>query len=205
MKRRGLLRKWKLQFYYFKRTGFYNEVGKSLINFILLIAVVIGLILLAEETIIDIEEIFNYVISAVAHWVVFVIAFLAEVLLGIIPSDLFIIWSKGLPHPWLALTLLAALSYLAGIITFGFGLLIRKNKKVNDYFTNRFEKHIRNTKKWQGWLVAAAALTPIPFTLIMVVVGMTNYQFKRMLLWSSLRFPRYFIMSLIYYNTINLG
>mgnify|MGYP003617228192 CR=1 FL=1 len=57
MKRRGLLRKWKLQFYYFKRTGFYNEVGKSLINFILLIADVIGLILLAEETIIDIEEI----------------------------------------------------------------------------------------------------------------------------------------------------
>jgi len=205
MRKGGFLRRRRLQFYYFKRTGFYTEVGKSLFNFILLLAVIVGLFLIAEKTIIDIDEVFNYLVHHVARWLVFLVAFGAEILLGLIPSDLFIIWSEGLPHPWLALTILAVMSYLAGIITFGFGKLIRKNKKVNDYFTMRFEKHIRNTKKWGGWLVAAAALTPLPFTLIMVVIGMMNYPVKRMLLWSSLRIPRYYLMGLIYYHTINLG
>lgn len=205
MAKGGFFRRWRLQFYYFKRTGFYTEVGKSLFNFILILAVIVGLVLIAEKTIIDIDEIFNYVVTHVASWIVFLVAFGAEILLGLIPSDLFIIWSEGLPHPWLALTILAVMSYLAGIITFNFGKLIRKNKKVNDYFTTRFEKHIRNTKKWGGWLVAAAALTPLPFTLIMVVIGMINYPVKRMLLWSSLRIPRYFLMALIYYHAFNLG
>ena len=205
MRKGGFLRRWRLQFYYFKRTGFYTEVGKSLFNFILLLAVIVGLFLIAEQTIFDIDEVFDYLVHHVPHWLVFLVAFGTEILLGLIPSDLFIIWSEGLPHPWLALTILAIMSYLAGIITYGFGKLIRKNKKVNAYFTTRFEKHIRNTKKWGGFLVAAAALTPLPFTLIMVVVGMMNYPMKRMLLWSSLRIPRYFLMGLIYYHTFNLG
>ncbi len=205
MKKDGFLRRWRLQYHYFKRTGFYTEVGKSLFNFLLILIVVVGLVLIAEKTIIDIDEVFNYVVTHVPNWLVYLVAFGAEILLGLIPSDLFIIWSEGLEFPWTALTILALMSYLAGMITFGFGKLIRKNKKVNDYFTMRFEKHIRNSKKWGGWLVAAAALTPLPFTLIMVVVGMMNYPTKRMLLWSSLRIPRYFLMALIYYSTFNLG
>ncbi|HPB01811.1 MAG: YqaA family protein [Bacteroidales bacterium] len=201
----GFLRRWRLQYYYFKRTGFYTEVGKGLINFILIFAVVVGLVIIAEKTILDIDAVFNYVVTHVPNWLVFLVAFSTELLFGLIPSDLFIIWSEGHDYPWVALTILALMSYLAGILTFSFGKLIRKNKKVNSYFTSRFEKHIRNTRKWGGWLVAAAALTPLPFTLIMVVVGMINYPIKRMMLWSSLRIPRYFLMALIYYHTINLG
>ncbi len=204
-KARGFLRRWWLQYHYFRRTGFYTEVGKSMFNFLLIMAAIVGLVLIAEKTIIDIDEIFNYVVTHVPNWLVFLVAFGAEVLLGLIPSDLFIIWSEGLDYPWAALSVLAVTSYLAGILTFGFGKLIRKNKTVNNYFTTRFEKHIRNSKKWGSWLVAAAALTPLPFTLIMVVVGMMNYPSKRMLLWSSLRIPRYFLMALIYYHTVNLG
>ncbi|HBG71754.1 MAG: hypothetical protein A2W93_06415 [Bacteroidetes bacterium GWF2_43_63] len=201
----GFLRRWRLRYHYFKRTGFYTEVGKSMLNFLLLLAVVVGLVLIAEKTIFDIDATFDYLVNHVPRWLVFLVAFGAELLLGLIPSDLFIIWSEGLEYKWLALFILASMSYLAGILTFGFGKLIRKNKKVNAYFTLRFEKYIRNTKKWGSWLVAAAALTPLPFTLVMAIVGMMNYPTKRMLLWSSLRIPRYFLMALIYYHTVNIG
>ncbi|MPM11250.1 hypothetical protein SDC9_57590 [bioreactor metagenome] len=204
MRKGGFIRRWRLQYLYFKRTGFYTEVGRGLFNFILILAVVLLLLFLASKTFLDIEGVFNYFVHHVPRWLVILVFFASESLLSPIPSDLFIIWSEEMPNPWLCLSGLAALSYAAGVVSFLWGRLIRKNKKVNAYFAQRFEKYIRNSRKWGGWLIIAAAMTPLPFSMIMVVVGMLNYPWKRMLIWSLFRFPRFLLYGLLIYHVVNI-
>lgn len=201
--KKNFFKRWRLRFLYFKRTGFYQEVGKGLLNFLLILAVLIVLVIIAERTFLDVKGIFNYIVENVKIWVVLLIFLCSESLLSPIPSDLFIIWCEGLSHPWLYLSILAVLSYIAGTISYSIGFLIRKNKKVNNYFTLRFEKHIKNSRKWGGWLIAAAALTPLPYSIIMVVVGMLNYPAKQMLWWNLFRIPRFYLYGLFLFPLIN--
>jgi membrane protein YqaA with SNARE-associated domain len=200
---KSIFQRWWLQFQYFRRTGFYSEVGKSLLRFLLIFGIIFALLYFVGQQFLDIDVIFNYFVHHVPRSLVIATFFLSESFLSPIPSDLFIIWSEEMPNPWLWLTLLAALSYIAGVVSYGWGQLIRRNRRINEYFTSKFEKHIRNSKKWGGWLIAAAALTPLPFSMSMVAVGMLNYPVRRMLLWTLFRFPRFWLYGLLLYRAVN--
>ncbi len=202
-KPRSIFRRWWLQYQYFRRTGFYSEVGKSLLRFLIIFGIIFALMYFIGQRFLDIDEIFNYFVHHIPRWMVIVTFFLSESFLSPIPSDLFIIWSEEMPHPWLWLTGLAVLSYAGGVISYYWGRLIRTNRRVNNYFISRFEKHIRNSKKWGGWLIAAAALTPLPFSMSMVAVGMMRFPVKRMLLWTLFRLPRFWLYGLLLYRAVN--
>lgn len=203
-KKRSIYKTSQLQFHYLKKSGFYNEIGKSFLRLSLIVIVIFALLYFVGTKFLDIDEIFNYLVHSVPKHYVFVLFYITESFFNPIPTDLFIIWSEELSKPWLNLTLLSLLSYIAGINSYFFGYYIRKIPRINRWFSKKFTKQIRNSKKWGGWVIAAAAMTPFPFSLTVVSIGLLNYPFKQFLIWSLLRIPRFFLYAFILYKTVNI-
>lgn len=204
-KRRGLFKTMRLRNVYLHKTGFYKEVGKSFLRLGIIVILLFAAYWFIGTKWLDIDEMFNYLVHTVSKFYVFALFFTTETFLNIIPTDLYIIWSEELAHPWRCLTILSILSYLAGLTTYAMARLVRRIPRVNKWFTNRFEKHIKNSKKWGGYLIGVGAMTPLPYSITVFSMGLLKYPLKQFLLWSLLRIPRFYIYAYILYRTINLN
>lgn len=132
--------------------------------------------------------------------IVYLIFLASEVIFGIIPPELFMIWSlrtEVLANYINNIIALSAISYAAGIIGFGIGAYLKNTRfyrimKVRVF--GKFEKHLNN---YGGFLVVVAALTPLPFSGIAMLVGSVHYSFKKYLWFSLLRFLRFLVYGII--------
>lgn len=132
--------------------------------------------------------------------VIFSIFFGSEVIFGIIPPELFMIWS--LRHELLDLYIenvlvLALLSYFAGTIGYYIGFKFsttRLYRVLRKNYLAKFEKHL---SQFGGFLVVVAALTPLPFAGICMLMGAVKYPIKRFLLISTTRFLRFGVYAII--------
>lgn len=132
--------------------------------------------------------------------VVYLIFLTSEVVFGIIPPEFFMIWS--LRNEMLMayvnnVTALSAISYVAGIIGFGIGAYLKNTRfyrimKIRVF--GKFEKHLNN---YGGFLVIVAALTPLPFSGIGMLVGSVHYSFKKYLWFSLFRFLRFLAYGIV--------
>lgn len=126
--------------------------------------------------------------------IVYLVFLASEVIFGIIPPEFFMIWS--LKDELLAdyvydIIGLSTISYVAGIIGFGIGAYLKNTRfyrimKVRVF--GKFEKHLNN---YGGFLVIVAALTPLPFSGIAMLVGSVHYSFRKYLWFSLFRFLRF--------------
>ena len=134
---------------------------------------------------------------------VYTIFVVSEVVFGIIPPELFMIWSMkhGAFNSYvLNITLLAVISMLAGILGYYLGANMKKVSLIQPIF-NRYIKRYTNTlNRYGGFLIFVGAITPIPFSAICMLVGATNYPFSRFLLIASSRFLRYAVYGFIIYQ-----
>lgn len=126
--------------------------------------------------------------------IVYLIFLASEVIFGIIPPEFFMIWSlrsellMNYVHNIIALS---TISFIAGIIGFGIGAYLRDTqfyKQMKKRVFGKFEKHLNH---YGGFLVIVAALTPLPFSGIAMLVGSVHYPFKKYLWFSLLRFARF--------------
>lgn len=131
---------------------------------------------------------------------VFFVFILSEVFFGIIPPELFMIWALNdnsqVDYFWLVL-LLAMFSYLSGIIGYYFGLNFSKTdlfQNLRDKFASKFEK---NVKKFGGFMIAVAALTPVPYSAICMMTGAARFNRNSFLLISSIRIIRFLIYGFV--------
>jgi len=123
-----------------------------------------------------------------------VIFSISELFFGIIPPEIFMIWSLGYDSVTLYIQiviLLSLLSYIAGIIGFLFGKTLsssRLYKFLQKNFLGKYEKYVL---KFGGFLIIVATLTPIPFSGVCMLIGAVNYPVKRFITWSLFRFLRF--------------
>ena len=137
------------------------------------------------------ENIFSFDLSSSF---VFILFFFSELIFGLIPPELFMIWlinAKSLDlYPYF-IAVLACLSYFAGFIAFMFGKYLHRTwlyKIMKKYVIGKYEKKIHS----YGWLViVVAALTPIPFSATCAVVGAVGFNKNKFLYYSLARFIRY--------------
>lgn len=124
----------------------------------------------------------------------------SEVIFGIIPPEFFMIWSlrAGIVSLYIKNVIsLALISYLAGAIGFFIGQYLNNTqfyKQTKKRVFGKFEKHLNN---YGGFLVIVAALTPIPFSGIAMLVGSVKYSFRKYLLFSLFRFVRFTAYSIV--------
>lgn len=202
--KKGLFRKMILQHHYLRRTGFYREVGGAFLRLMVIVVIIFGVLYFAGNYLLNFDKLVDYTVHTLPRWLAYAIFFTSESLFSLLPPDMFIVWTEELPYPWLSVSILGVLSYSAGIVSFSIGRALRKVRIINEWYSKKFDKHIRNVNKWGGWLILAAALTPLPFSLTVMTTGLMQYPKNRYLLWSLSRIPRFHLYALILFKAINL-
>ncbi|WP_378174400.1 YqaA family protein [Aquimarina sp. SS2-1] len=187
---------------YYSYTGFYKFLGTSMKKALPPILLFIAGLLIVNYFVININDVLIYVTQNYADYVVFSVFFASESLLGLIPPEIFIAWSDKASSPILYLSILALLSYLGGVISYFIGKSITKIPSVHEYLEVKMAKHIRNTRKWGGFLIIVGALLPIPFSITSIAAGMIKYPFINYLLFGLLRFVRFYLYAVAIFSLV---
>ncbi|REE00417.1 YqaA family protein [Marinoscillum furvescens] len=131
---------------------------------------------------------------------IFSIFFASETIFGIIPPELFMIWAlrnELLSQYILNVIGLAVISYMSGIIGYYIGSHFSTTqlyRTLQKNYLGKFEKHFN---RFGGFLVIVAALTPLPFSGICMLMGTVKYPYRRFLLFSLTRFLRFIVYAAI--------
>ena len=118
---------------YYERTGFYLFVWESLKKAFLPIVLVVICLFLFNKYVYDINDGLENLTETFSRIGVLTTFFISETLLGLIPPEIFIAWSKKTADPIFNLTLLATLSYGGGLISYFLGRMTLKLKAVKNY------------------------------------------------------------------------
>lgn len=186
-------KKFELVHKYYERTGFYSFVGKNLKNAILPILGVILLVFIFNKYVYNINDGLRHITETFSKSSILTIFFISESLLGLIPPEIFIAWTKKTADPIFNLFILSLLSYSGGLISYSIGRFISKLEKVRLYLEVKMAKSLKNTQKWGGVLILVGALLPLPFAIACLTAGMIKYPFKNVLFFGLFRFGRFAI------------
>lgn len=129
---------------------------------------------------------------------VYLIYSLSEILFGIIPPEVFMIWglhSGEIVEYMLIISLLAVISYVAGVIGFYIGAYLNRIhffSKLKKKTLGKYEKYFI---RFGDFIIVVAAMTPLPFSGISMLVGSVCFPVKRYLLFALTRFIRFAVYS----------
>lgn len=194
--------RWRLLHQYYSYTGFYSFVGKSVKKAIIPILLFIAAILALDYFVLDLNKLLVTVTETYPPAGILAVFFLSESLLGLVPPELFIAWSGKSAYPIFYLSLLAAASYLGGIVSYFIGVSITKIPAVKKQMELNLAKHIRNTRKWGGFLIIVGALLPIPFAMTSIAAGFIRFPFMSYLMFGLLRFVRFYLYALVIFEMV---
>ena len=201
MKRRKS--KTKLLHQYYRYTGFYTFIGNSLKKSAIPVILIIFGLYLVNEFVFTIDDGLEFLTQTFSRTGVLIVFFISETLLGLIPPEIFIGWSKKTATPIFNLSILATLSYTGGILSYFIGKTIQKITTVKNYLEIKMAKHLKNTGKWGGFLILIGALLPVPFSITCVAAGMIKYPLKGVVLFGLFRFVRFALYAWAIFNVVN--
>ncbi|WP_369048476.1 YqaA family protein [Tenacibaculum sp. UWU-22] len=188
---------------YYLRTGFYLFIKKSIQKAFLPIVLVILGLLLFNKFVYNINDGLHILTQTFSRIGILTTFFISETLLGLVPPEIFIAWSKKTPDPIINLALLATLSYIGGMISYFFGRTALKINSVKNYLEINMAQHIKNTSKWGGFLIVAGALLPLPFSISCITAGIIKYPFKGVMAFGLFRFLRFAIYAWAIFSVVN--
>ncbi|TQD40261.1 YqaA family protein [Haloflavibacter putidus] len=195
--------RWKLLHQYYSYTGFYSFVGKSLLKAAIPIAIFVAALIGVHFFVMDINTMLTYITDNFPAIGVFAVFFASESILGLIPPEIFIAWSGKSASPKLFLAILAFLSYFGGIISYFIGRGIAAIPAVFVYLEVKMAKHIKNMRKWGGFLIVVGALLPVPFAVSSIAAGIIKFSFRSYLLFGLLRFLRFLLYGIAIFGALN--
>ena len=187
---------------YYSYTGFYSFVWKSVKKAILPILLFVAAILAIDRWVLDIEQMLITVTETYSPLGIISVFFASESLLGLIPPELFIAWSGKSDSPILFLSLLALASYLGGVVSYFIGRWMTKIPAVHEAIEVKLAQHIKNTRKWGGFLIIVGALLPIPFAMTSIAAGIIKFPFPSYLMFGLLRFVRFYLYALVIFEMV---
>lgn len=180
-------------------------MGWSGLKIIVLYAITIIPIVLILKHFFDLDAIFDYITGNFNDMGVLITFTLSESFLGMIPPDIFVIWSAKFTHPFLILTLLGVLSYIGGIISYYIGYGFSLRPRIKRYTERALGKYVKLVQKWGGAFVVIAALFPFtPFSMIVIAVSLLKFRLRMYLLFGLTRVTRFVLQGLFYLKLMNL-
>lgn len=178
---------------YYGRTGFYMFVWESLKKAFFPIILAVIALFIFNKYVYDINKGLETITETFSRLGILITFFISETILGLIPPEIFIAWTKKTTSPVFNLALLATLSYCGGLLSYFIGKMTLKIKSVKIYLEVKMAENLKNTKKWGGFLIIAGALLPLPFSVACLAAGMIKYPFKNVVLFGLFRFLRFTI------------
>jgi membrane protein YqaA with SNARE-associated domain len=188
---------------YYSYTGFYKFIGISVRKAIIPIVLVVAGLILFNKYIYNINDGLQTMTETFSTVGVLAVFFTSETLLGLIPPEIFIAWSKKTADPLLTLAILATLSYVGGIISFFIGKAGLRIESLKNFLEVKMEKQLKNTSKWGGFLIVVGALLPIPFSITCLTAGMIKYPLKGVVLFGLFRFLRFAVYAWAIFHLVD--
>ena len=188
-----------------KQKGFFRYVGRSVLGIILIYILLVLVVFLIGRYLLDFNAIFRGVINHLSDTFVILLFFISESFTGLVPVDLFVVWTQKFesPHAWLAL--LGILSYTGGVISYQIGRWISHWPKVKAYTERKMAGYIDFVQKWGGAFIIIAALFPFtPFSLVVIAVSLLKYPFGKFLLYALSRLVRFVLQGFIFFNLLQV-
>jgi membrane protein YqaA with SNARE-associated domain len=193
----------KLLHQYYSYTGFYSFIGSSIKKALLPVLIIVSLLIIFNKYIYNINDALQSITETFSTQGILIIFFASESLLGLIPPEIFIAWSKKTSEPVINLVILASLSYFGGITSYFLGKAALKIETVKNYLEVKMAKSLKNTSKWGGFLIIVGALLPIPFSITCMAAGMIKYPLKGVILYGLLRFVRFAIYAIAIFQMVS--
>jgi membrane protein YqaA with SNARE-associated domain len=201
--KRSNKRRAKLVHKYYSRSGFYLFVWESIKKTILPILGIILVIFLFNKYVYNINEGLRNFTETFSRITVISVFFISETILGLIPPEIFIAWSKKTETPILNLSILAVLSYIGGLLSYFIGRMALKVNSVKNYLEVKMAENLKNTRKWGGILIMVGALLPLPFSIACMTAGMIKYPFKNVVFLGLFRLARFAIYAWAIFKVVN--
>lgn len=188
-----------------KERGFFKYIGKNLLLILSLYALVILLVFLTGKYLVDFKALFDGIIEGLSNKFVILLFFASESFTGMIPVDLFVIWTQKFtsPMPWLAL--LGVLSYAGGVISYGIGKWISTRPRINSFSERKLVNYMDFVHKWGGAFIVIAALLPFtPFSLVVIAITLFKYPFRLFLLFALARLVRFVLQGIFFFDLLKM-
>jgi membrane protein YqaA with SNARE-associated domain len=188
-----------------KEKGVYGYMGWSDLKIILIYAVTIIPIVLVLKRYVDLNTVFTFITENFSDYSIIIIFFASESFLGMIPPDIFVIWSAKFDAPFLLLLMFGVLSYSGGIVSYYIGYGLSHTKKISRFSERALKKYIHLVRKWGGAFIIIAALFPYtPFSMIIIAMSLLRYPLKLYLVFGIARIARFLIQGLFYLELMDL-
>jgi membrane protein YqaA with SNARE-associated domain len=185
--------------------GVYGYMWWSGLKIILAWFLIMVPVVLIAKYFINLDPLINYIINNFTNSFVLFVFLISESFLGMIPPDLFIIWTAKFNSPLVFLTLLGVLSYTGGIISYFIGRWLSQRPKIKTYTERVLDKYIILVRKWGGAFLVISALFPFsPFSMVTIAVSLFKYPFKYYLFFGISRIIRFIVQGIIYLNILNV-
>lgn len=136
---------------------------------------------------------------------IFTLFFLSEVIFGIIPPEFFMFWAirhENVQFYIENVALLSLISYCSGVIGYLIGAYLNTTRVYRLIRKNYLGKYQEHFNHYGGFLITVAALTPLPFSGVCMLVGSVKYNFRRFLWVSLIRFLRFAVYGWIIWNSL---
>jgi membrane protein YqaA with SNARE-associated domain len=175
-------------------------------NMMLKTGIALGFLILSfflfDHFIIDTDAILQSIAKKYSPMVIFSLFFTSELLMGVLPPEMFIAWSSKTLNPWFHVFLFGTLSYAVGLATYYLGKLLIMITSVKSFVERKIANHISNLRKWGGFLVFVGAMLPVPYTLVSLASGLINFKIRHYMAWALFRYVRFFAYSIIIFKVL---
>ncbi len=136
--------------------------------------------------------------------IIYLIYCFSEFFFGLLPPELFMIWAINKAdtlHYFMNLAFFAGFSYLMGYVAFLIGQFFYKNKTFKRFKKKMLKDSVPLVKKYGIFLIIVAALTPLPWSAVCLLVGSAGYPTGRFLKYALFRLLRFAVYGYIIYQT----
>jgi membrane protein DedA with SNARE-associated domain len=136
--------------------------------------------------------------------IIYMIYIASEFFFGIIPPELFMIWAinkANVANYFLNLGFFAIVSYSLGYVTFLIGKFLYKRVSFRYVRMKFLKRSWPQLKKYGIFLIIVAALTPLPWSAICLLVGSAGYPSGRFLRYALFRLVRFAVYGFLIYQT----
>ena len=197
-----MIKKIKLLHLQYKENGFYCFLKKYALKALFSISLVIGSVIFINHYLLDVPKICKEITTGFLHWQIVLIFGLSESMLGILPPDFFIIWSKQFDDKVLWLTILGFTSVCGGFVSYFIGSRLKRLKKINPFVEKKVSKNLGFIKRWGGVIIVVSCLFPLPYSPTCLASGMVGYPFSSFWYLASMRCIRFYIYGNILLNSL---
>lgn len=136
--------------------------------------------------------------------IIYLIYIASEFFFGIIPPELFMIWAvnkANIANYFYNVAFFAVASYILGYVTFLIGQFLYK-RVLFRYIRIKFLKNLwPQLRKYGIFLIIVAALTPLPWSAVSLLVGSAGYPHGRFLRYALFRLLRFALYGFIIFQT----